>query len=181
MKFREAALNGVYLVESDRHADDRGWFMRSFDQEAFSARGLASRFPQHNLAFNHARGILRGLHYQLPPHAEVKLVRCLSGAIYDVVVDLRPSSPTHRQWEGFVLDRPDLMLYVPEGFAHGYQVLEESTLIAYLMGDVYAPELQRGLRWDDPELAIEWPLQPMLNERDASYPDVEWESAWPAS
>ncbi|MFO7299284.1 MAG: dTDP-4-dehydrorhamnose 3,5-epimerase [Actinomycetes bacterium] len=181
MRFLETGLHGVFLVESDLHADERGWFARSYEEDTFAAHGLATRFPHHNLSYNHSTGILRGLHYQLPPHGEVKVVRCLTGAIYDVVVDLRPASPTHRRWEGFVLDRPGLALYVPEGFAHGYQVLEGPALVSYLMGDVYEPSLQRGLRWDDPAIEIDWPMEPkMMTERDAGYPDVDWERAWPA-
>jgi len=181
VRFRPTDLDGVFLIDLDVRRDSRGWFCRTFELELFAEQGLATEFPHHNLVFNETAGTLRGLHYQLPPRAEVKVVQCITGAIYDVLVDLRPDSPTYRRWEGFALEGPDRLLYVPIGFAHGYQVTKDSTMISYLMGDVYAPELQQGIRWDDPSLDITWPVPPVLNPRDANYPDVDWEEAWPAS
>lgn len=181
MRFLPTGLSDVWLIELEPQVDERGWFCRTLDVSLFERHGLTSQFPHQNLAFNVSAGILRGLHYQLPPRAEVKVVQCVVGAVYDVVVDLRPDSPTHKLWQGFTLDRPDRMLYVPIGFAHGYQTLEDSTLVSYLMGETYSPKMQRGLRWDDPELAIDWPSPPTLSEKDASYSDVDWTAAWPAS
>lgn len=181
MRFHETRLAGVRLIELDVRTDARGWFCRKFDIEAFSEHGLVTNYPHHNMSFNISAGTLRGMHYQLPPKAEVKLIQCLAGSIYDVLVDLRPDSPTYRQWQAFTLDRPDLLLYAPVGFAHGYQVLQDSSLLYYLMGDTYAPELQRNIRWNDPAIGIDWPMPPTLSEMDASHPDVDWTSAWPAS
>ena len=154
------------MIELDLLGDERGWFARSFDAEEFAARGLNPTVVQCNASFNAAAGTLRGMHYQARPHAESKLVRCVRGAIFDVAVDLRPDSPTFRSWYGLELSAENrLAFYLPEGLAHGYQ-----------MGHAYVPDAARGVRWDDPAFAIEWPQpsgQRVLSEKDRSYPQFE--------
>lgn len=159
MIFTELALKGVCLIEPKRREDERGFFARTFCVEEFFAHGLDPAVAQCNVSYNRRRGTLRGLHYQAPPYAEVKLVRCTAGAAFDVVVDIRPSSPTFKRWLGVELSaRNRKMLYIPEGFAHGFQTLDDHTELFYQMSKVYVPEAARGIRWDDPSLAIVWPL-----------------------
>jgi dTDP-4-dehydrorhamnose 3,5-epimerase len=173
--FRDTPLPGVLEIELEPRADDRGFFARTFCEREFEARGLLTRYPQGNLSRNRERGTLRGLHLQAPPHAEVKVVRCVRGAIFDVVVDLRKGSPTSRQWVGVELDaEKGNALYVPAGFAHGFITLRPDTDVLYQMGEFYLPAAARGFRWNDPAFGIAWPLAPdVISERDRSYPDFD--------
>ena len=173
MLFNETILSGAFLVEPEYHKDARGLFARMFCEEEFAARGLSSRVAQCSLSFNERKGTLRGLHYQAPPHAESKLVRCTQGSIHDVVVDLRRSSPTFRKWIAVELSAVNRrMLFVPEGFAHGFQSLEDHSEVFYQVSVPYRPEAVRGVRWNDSSLGIAWPLaDPVLSDRDRSFPD----------
>ena len=175
MKFLTLALPDVRLVESEPRSDSRGSFARVFCADEFASHGLASAFVQANVSINHRRGIVRGLHWQRPPHAEVKLVRCTRGAIYDVVVDIRPDSPTHLRWVGVELSAENgRMMYVPEGFAHGYQTLTDLADVHYMVSCAYAPASEAGMRFDDPALAIAWPLEPGgISDKDAAWPLLE--------
>lgn len=165
-------LSPAALVRLDRREDQRGWFARTFCRDSFAAHGLHGDFPQHNSSFNTTHGTLRGLHFQRPPYEEVKLVSCSRGAIFDVIVDMRPGSPTYGQWHGAELsvDNGDA-LYVPAGFAHGFQTLSDDTEVRYLMGANFVENAAGGIRFDDPSLAIPWPLPvSIISERDASLP-----------
>ena len=176
MIFTETRLQDAYVIELERREDERGFFARAWCRHEFADHGLSSELAQCNVSFNRFRGTLRGLHFQVAPHAEVKLVRCTRGAVYDVIVDLRPGSPTFMQWVGIELTAENRRtLYVPEGFAHGYQTLEDATEVFYLASDVYAPEYADGLRWDDPAFRIEWPATDgvTITERDRTYPDFD--------
>ena len=172
MRFRPYRLYGLWLVEPERRADERGYFARTFCDEEFAAHGLPTRFPQCNASFNAGRGTLRGLHWQDEPYPEGKLVRCVRGAAFDVAADLRPGSPTRGQWASAELSADNgHALYIPPGFAHGFQALEDGTELFYQMTERYRDGLARGVRWDDPDLAIEWPLpDPVLSARDAALP-----------
>lgn len=172
MKFTPTPLAGAYLVELERLGDDRGFFARSFCQNEFKARGLDPCVAQCNVSFNAKRGTLRGLHCQDKPHEEAKLVRCTRGAIWDVIIDLRQDSPTRLRWHAAELSAENrAALYVPKGFAHGFQTLVDDTEVLYQMSESYHPELARGLRWDDPKLGIRWPLaDPVISQRDAAFP-----------
>ncbi len=159
MLFTEAPLAGAYIIDLERREDTRGFFARTFCARDFEERGLNATVAQCNVSYNHARGTLRGMHYQEAPAAETKLVRCTSGAIHDVIVDLRPGSPTyllHMAVELTAANRRSL--YIPEGFAHGFQTLTDGAEITYQSGEFYAPGHERGLRYDDPALGITWPL-----------------------
>ncbi len=173
MRFEPLALAGAYLIEVEARADDRGLFARTYCEQEFAAQGLVTGFVQCNTSYNKRRGTLRGMHYQADPSPEVKLVRCTSGAIHDVLVDLRPDSPTFLGWCGADLTAQDRRaLYVPIGFAHGFQTLEDDTEVFYQMSGFYAPDLARGVRWNDPVFGIEWPIAaPHLSRRDTEYPD----------
>jgi dTDP-4-dehydrorhamnose 3,5-epimerase len=175
MRFRELALAGAYAIELVPHCDERGFFARTFDEAELESHGLPVRFPQGNLSRNKRAGTLRGMHYAAPPSAESKLVRCTSGAVYDVIVDLRVGSPSYRRWVGAELTAENgLSLFVPAGFAHGFITLLDDTDVHYQMGDVFKPESARGFRWNDPAFGIEWPRPPeVISPRDASYPDLE--------
>jgi dTDP-4-dehydrorhamnose 3,5-epimerase len=173
MHFEHTFISGVVLITPERFADERGFFVRTWGQDVFEAQGLCSRMVQRNLSFNKDVGTLRGIHFQRPPHAEVKLVSCTIGAIYDVAVDLRQDSPTFLKWFGAEL-RPEtgVMLYVPEGCAHGYLTLEPNTTVEYLMSAFYQPDAAGGVRWDDPCFGVRWPIPPVvMNPRDRSWPD----------
>jgi dTDP-4-dehydrorhamnose 3,5-epimerase len=174
MRFSETRVAGVYLIEPEPIADERGFFARTWCREEFTANGLKPDLAQANISFNHRKGTLRGMHYQEAPHSEAKLIRCTRGAIFDVALDLRPGSPTYRSWFGAELtDANRSMLYVPEGCAHGFLTLADATEVAYQMSAPYAPAAARGVRWDDPAFGIEWPGEVVvINERDASYPDA---------
>jgi dTDP-4-dehydrorhamnose 3,5-epimerase len=172
MRFVPTELAGAWIIELDRHEDERGFFARSWCQREFEAHGLNPRLAQCSISFNHKRGTLRGMHYQAAPHEEAKLVRCTRGAIYDVLVDLRPKSPTFRRWRAFEL-REDgwTMLYAGEGLAHGFQTLRDQSEVLYQISEFYQPELSRGVRWNDPELGISWPIaDPVLSQRDLNLP-----------
>jgi dTDP-4-dehydrorhamnose 3,5-epimerase len=174
--FTETRLPGVFLVEAERYEDDRGFFAHSWTQRGFAERGLDARLVECNISYNIKRGTLRGIHFQRPPRAQGKLVRCTAGAIFDVAVDLRPDSPTSKQWFGVELTaRNRLMLFIPEGLAHGYLTLEDDTEVFYQVTDVYAPELGDGVRWNDPAFGICWPEvgQLIINERDDTFPDFD--------
>ena len=171
MRFQPTELFGVILVEIELHADERGLFARTFCREEFAAHGLNPEVVQCNLSFNHRRGTLRGLHYQAPPHEEAKLVRCVRGAIFDVVVDIREGSPTWLQWIAVELTEDARnALYIPEGFAHGYYTLRDDSEVLYQMSNVHHSNAARGLRWDDPRLGIRWPGVPeVIAVRDGEY------------
>ena len=173
MRFTPSALADTVIVDIEGPVDNRGLFARTFCENEFAAAGLPVRFVQSSVSFNARRGTLRGLHYQVPPKAEGKLVRCTRGAIYDVVVDLRPPSGTFLQWIGVELTAENRRaLYVPPGCAHGFQTLADDSEVLYLMTEFYAPEMARGVRWNDPIFGIEWPIaEATLSERDATYPD----------
>jgi dTDP-4-dehydrorhamnose 3,5-epimerase len=173
MLITETKLKGAYIVEPERFADERGFFARSWSAREFAERGLDARLVECNLSFNHRRGTLRGMHYQAAPHAQVKMVRCTRGAVYDAIVDLRPASPTFKEWVAVELSAENrLTLYVPEGFAHGFQTLEDKSEVFYQMSEYYAPESARGVRWDDPAFRIRWPeAVSIINERDRTYTD----------
>jgi len=157
--FTETVLSGAFVVELDPMQDERGFFARSWCQQEFAAHGLNPNLVQCNISFNKKRGTLRGMHYQEKPHEEAKLVRCTRGAIYDVIIDLRPDSPTHRRWFGAELTADNYrMLYVPEGFAHGFQTLEDDSEVFYQMSVAHHPDAARGVRFDNPEFAIAWPI-----------------------
>ncbi len=172
MIFTETALRGAYLVDLDRAGDERGFFARTFCVEEFAARGLTAPASQCSVSFNETGGTLRGLHFQAAPHDEDKLVRCTRGAIFDVIVDLRPESDTQGQWFSVELTAENhRALYVPKGFAHGFLSLEDRTEVLYMIGVPYAPGFARGLRWDDPALGIRWPRPPsVISARDAEFP-----------
>ena len=172
MIFHETALSSAFVIELTSHSDERGEFARAFCRDEFAAHGLATDFVQGNVSVNPARGTLRGMHYQVGDHAEVKLIRCVRGAIYDVIVDLRPHSRTYRKWIGVELSPRRLqMLYVPVDFAHGFQTLEDDTEVNYLVSAAYAPKAARGVRYDDPALAIRWPLPATrISDADKSWP-----------
>ena len=173
MIFKETPLKGAYLIEPELHADERGFFARTFCGEEFKEHGLNPRIVQCSVSYNRARGTLRGMHYQTAPYEETKLVRCIKGAIYDVLIDLRPDSPTFARWAAFELSATSLrMIYVPEQFAHGFQTLEDDTEILYQMSELHAPEYARGIRWNDPAFGIHWPTADrIISIRDNSYPD----------
>jgi dTDP-4-dehydrorhamnose 3,5-epimerase len=172
MRFVPTTLKDAVLIELDKRSDARGWFARIFCEEEFAAAGLKTRFVQSNASANPRAGTLRGMHFQHPPHAEVKVVRCTRGAIFDAIIDLRPDSPTYGKWEGFRLDVDNgRMLYVPEGFAHGYQTLEDASEVSYLVSYPYTPGAEGGLRYDDPSFGIAWPHEvTVISEKDAGWP-----------
>jgi dTDP-4-dehydrorhamnose 3,5-epimerase len=171
MLFDPAPLSGAFVVRLEERHDQRGFFARTWCREEFLARGLSGDFVQASVSSNHRRGTLRGLHYQAPPVAEAKLVRCTRGRIHDVIVDLRRRSPTFRRWFATELSAENRhMLYVPQGFAHGFLTLEDGAEVAYQMSAPYRSESARGFRYDDPAFAIEWPFRPLVvGERDLSF------------
>jgi dTDP-4-dehydrorhamnose 3,5-epimerase len=175
MRFQETSIRGVTLITPDRFDDERGFFARTWGQDEFEAHGLDAQIVQRNLSFNRSAGTLRGMHFQLAPYSEIKLVSCLIGAVYDVAVDIRRDSPTFGKWFGAELRATDgAMLYVPEGCAHGYLTLEPNSVVEYLISEFYHPELSGGLRWDDPFIGIRWPSRPtIMNDRDRTWPDFE--------
>lgn len=175
MKFTETRLKGAFIIDLEPRTDDRGFFSRSFCQKEFEAHGLKTTIAQANISFNYRKGIVRGLHFQFPPAAETKFVRCSRGAIVDVIVDLRPESPTYLQHVAVELTAENRRgLFVPERFAHGYQVLEDNTETTYQVGEFYTPSAESGLRFSDPRLGIDWPLPPTeMTEKDAKWPLLE--------
>lgn len=175
MRFIETSLGGAFVIEPEKLEDKRGFFARSFCQNEFEAHGLNSNIVQCNISLNAKRGTLRGMHFQAAPYAEAKLVRCTRGSMYDVIIDLRPSSATFCKWYAVELNGANCMtLYVPEGFAHGFQTLEDDTEVFYQISEYYRPDFSRGVRWDDPAFAIEWPpAERIISEKDKGYPDFE--------
>jgi dTDP-4-dehydrorhamnose 3,5-epimerase len=173
MVFNETDVRGAYLIEIEEIGDDRGFFARTWCRNEFEAHGLVSTVAQCSIGFNVKRGTLRGMHFSVTPHAEVKLIRCSRGAIYDVIVDLRRESPSYRRWVGVQLTEDNRRtLYVPAGCAHGYQTLTDHAEVSYQMDEFYSPECARGARFDDPAFGIEWPLEvSIISERDRNWPD----------
>lgn len=174
MIFRKTRVPGAFVVEPEPAADDRGFFARTWCRETFAARGLAADLDQCSVSHNRRRHTLRGLHLQAAPHEEAKLVRCTQGRLFDVVVDLRPGSDAYGRWDAVELDAgAHRALYVPAGCAHGFQTLEDDTVVFYQIAGAYVPDAARGVRWDDPELAIDWPSRaPVLSARDRALPTL---------
>lgn len=173
MIFTDTKLRGAFIIDPEVLEDQRGFFARTWCQREFAARGLNPGLVQCSISFNRTRGTLRGMHYQAKPFEEARLVKCTAGEIYDVIIDLRPGSPTSMQWMALKLTGSNpRMLYVPEGFAHGFQTLQDDTEVYYQMSEFYVPECARGIRWDDPAFSIEWPAADrIISERDRTYPD----------
>lgn len=182
MRFEELELVGAYLVGLEPHRDERGFFARTWCRKEFGAQGLETRLAQSSLSYNRERGVLRGMHFQVPPRAEVKVVRCVRGAIHDVIVDLRSASPTFGEHAAVTLSAEDRRaLYVPEGFAHGFQALADDTEVWYQISEFHSPEHARGYRFDDPAFGIEWPVDPpLVKEKDLAWPpfDPDGVEAW---
>jgi dTDP-4-dehydrorhamnose 3,5-epimerase len=173
MIFIETRLKGAFVIEPEPRHDERGFFARTWCQREFAAAGLSPQWVQCNISFNTQLGTLRGMHYQAAPYEEAKLVRCTMGAIYDVIIDLRAESPTFRQWLAVELSAENRrMLFIPQGFAHGFQTLAADTEVFYQMSQFYVPEYARGVRWDDPAFKVSWPAeQRIISERDRVFPD----------
>ncbi len=171
MVFNETKLKGAFVIEPEKVEDERGFFARTFCQEEFKARGLNPRVVQCSISVNGREGTLRGMHYQIAPYEEAKLVRCTKGAVYDVVIDLRRESRTFKQWVAVELTANNRrMVYVPEGFAHGFQTLEDETEVFYQISQFYHPAYASGVRWDDPAFRIEWPFSnPILSDKDRCF------------
>lgn len=173
MKFAETPLKGAYLIDLEKREDERGFFARAFCTNEFGAASLAKSFVQINNSLSVTKGTIRGMHYQTPPKSEVKVVRCIRGSLFDVIVDLRKESPTFGRWFGAELSADNRrMMYVPERFAHGFLTLQEDTEALYLVSEFYSPEHERGFRWNDPFFKIEWPQSPAaMSVKDAAHPD----------
>ena len=173
MRFVTTRINGVFLIEPEPIEDDRGFFARTWCRREFAEHGLNPELVQCSVSFNGKKGTLRGMHYQVHPHCEAKLVRCTMGAIYDVIIDLRPGSGTFMEWMAVELTSDNRkMLYVPEETAHGFQTLADRTEVFYQMSEYYAPQAARGIRWNDPCFDIAWPEAPTsISEKDGNYPD----------
>jgi dTDP-4-dehydrorhamnose 3,5-epimerase len=173
VRFTETKLKDARIIDLERFEDDRGFFARVWCRREFDEAGLMVRVAQANISATRKRGAIRGMHYQLPPVAEVKVIRCTRGAIYDVIVDVRPNSSTYREWLGVELTAENgRILYVPEGFAHGFQTLTDDVEAFYLVSQFYSPEHERGARYDDPAFEIEWPLEvTVISDKDLSWPD----------
>jgi len=174
--FTETELQGAYIIDIEPRQDERGYFARVWCSREFEAQGLNTHLVQCNIAYNHKKGILRGMHYQQQPHAEVKLVRCTQGSVYDAIVDLRKDSPTYLKWTGVELTEDNhRMLYVPEGFAHGYITLQDNSELFYQVSEFYTPGAEGGLRWDDPRVGIQWPEmgELLISEKDRGWPLLE--------
>ena len=172
MIFTETALKGAFVVDPEPVKDDRGLFARIWCQQEFAAQGLGTNWVQGSISFNNLKGTLRGMHYQEDPYEEVKLVRCTMGAIYDVIVDLRPTSPTYCQYIGVTLSAENrLAIYIPKQFAHGFLTVQDKSEVSYHMSEFYAPASARGFRWDDPAFGIQWPdVISVISEKDRSWP-----------
>lgn len=173
MKVEPLRLDGTFLITPKAHGDARGYFMETYRQDVMQAHGLVTEWAQENQALSTQRHVLRGLHFQLPPHSETKLVRAVIGRVLDVFVDLRKASPTYGQWDCVELsDENHQMIYIPKGFAHAYCTLTDYVLVAYKVDAFYAPDAQAGLKWNDPTLKIDWPCgDPLLSEKDRQLPD----------
>ncbi len=182
MKITETELSGAFLLEPDVYTDERGFFLESYSLESFDALGITARFVQDNYSFSRKRGVLRGLHFQYPPHSQAKLVWAVTGAVFDVIVDLRENSETRGRWISVELSSsPMRMLYVPRGFAHGFCTLTDDTRVLYKVDNAYAPEADGGIRWDDPDLGVTWPVtRPILSAKDGKLPllkQIPWQPA----
>jgi dTDP-4-dehydrorhamnose 3,5-epimerase len=175
VRFVETGLDGAWIVELERHTDERGFFARAFCRSEFEAHAIPSDVVQANVSYNHRAGTLRGMHYQVPPATETKFIRCINGAIHDVIVDLRPDSPTYLQHVGVELSATNRRaLYVPGLFAHGFVTLTDDAEVLYLVGEYYTPGHERGIRYDDPVLGIDWPHPvAVLSHKDAAWPDLD--------
>ena len=175
MIFQQTELQGAFLIQLDKIKDNRGFFARAWCEKEFSDHGLTAVVHQANVSFNFKAGTLRGMHYQLEPYGEAKTVRCTRGAIYDVIIDLRPNSPTYKQWIGAELSADNYtMLYVPENFGHGFLTLADNTEVTYQVSEFYTPGAERGIRWNDPTFAIRWPVDVrVISEKDANWPDYQ--------
>jgi len=175
MILKETSLKGAFIVDPERREDVRGFFARTWDREEFQARGLSPKLVQCSISFNSKKGTLRGMHYQAKPHEEAKLVRCTMGAVYDVIIDLREDSPTFTKWLGLDLTADNhRMLYIPEGFAHGFLTLEDRTEVFYQMSQIYVRDSARGVRWNDSTLGIRWPTAVrVISDRDKNYPNFK--------
>lgn len=181
MEFHKTSLQDAVLIDLTKFEDTRGFFARTFCAEEFGKQGLVTQFPQSNYSYNVSKGTLRGMHYQKAPNGEVKLVRVVQGAILDVIIDLRPDSPTYLKWEGFELTAENARtLYVPVGFAHGFQTLVDETHVTYQVSHPYTPGAEGGLRHDDPAFGIDWPLPvSSISDKDASWPDADLDAGIP--
>jgi dTDP-4-dehydrorhamnose 3,5-epimerase len=173
MQFHPTILRDAWTILLEPARDSRGFFARTFCVEEFAAHGLETNYPQHSISFSVHSGTVRGMHYQREPHSEAKLVRCVKGAIWDVIIDIRPESPTYRQWQGFELSSMNgRQLYIPKGFAHGFQTLSNDVEVNYLISEPYAPDSATGIRYDDPALGINWPLAiTEISEKDLNWPN----------
>ena len=173
MIFTETKLAGAFIVEPELLEDDRGFFARTWCKREFHSQGVNLEFVQCNISYNKKRGTLRGMHHQVAPHPEAKLIRCTAGVVYDVIIDLRPDSSTFKSWFSIELTAENRkMIYVPEGFSHGFMTLRDNTEVFYQMSEFYAPECARGIRWNDPAFGIKWPEDvKVISERDSQYPD----------
>jgi len=173
MIFIETKLQGTFIIQPERLEDERGFFARTWCKREFAAQELDTKLVQCNVSFNKKYGTLRGMHHQVAPHEEAKLVRCTMGAIYDVIIDLRPNSPTFKDWVSIELTAENRkMIYIPEGFSHGFMTLKDNTEVFYQMSEFYAPECARGIRWNDPAFDIIWPEGiTVMSEKDKQYPD----------
>lgn len=173
MQFRPTTLSDAWLISLEPVRDSRGFFARTFCVKEFATHGLETNYPQHSISFSTRSGTIRGMHYQHEPHREVKLVRCVKGAIWDVIIDIRPTSPTYRRWEGFELSgENNHQLYIPKGFAHGFQTLSNDVEVSYLISEPYAPQSATGIRYDNSSFAITWPLPlSQIAEKDLRWPN----------
>jgi dTDP-4-dehydrorhamnose 3,5-epimerase len=169
MEFIETSLKGAYLIKPKIFRDERGFFVETWNEKLFAENGISAKFIQDNHSMSVKKGVLRGLHFQKPPHTQAKLVRVTRGKVFDVIVDIRKDSPTFGKWEGFEISAEDMnMLFVPRGFAHAYCTLEDNTEFLYKVDNFYAPESDSGIIWNDPTLNISWPVEePTLSEKDA--------------
>jgi len=174
MKFSKTSLADVYVIDLEKREDERGFFARAWCQKEFADQGLDSNFVQANLSFNNTKGTLRGMHYQVAPYEETKLIRCIRGAIYDLIIDLRPQSPTYKQSFGVELTPENRKMFcVPKGFAHGYLTLQDNTEVLYQVSEFYTPGSEKGIRWNDPAFNLKWPQMAnlILSEKDQNWPD----------
>ena len=173
MLFTETKLEGAFIIDIQKIGDDRGYFGRAYCRKEFMENGLMSEMVQTNVSFNKIKGTLRGFHYQVSPHEEAKLVRCTSGAIYDVIIDLRPDSLTYMKWFGIELTEGNSkMLYVPEKFAHAFITLGDNTAVTYQVSQFYTPGAEAGIRWNDTDFGVQWPVEPkLISEKDRQWPD----------
>jgi len=173
MIFKETKLKDAFIIDLEKHQDDRGFFARAYCEKEFQNHGIESAVVQANVSYNKYKHTLRGMHFQTEPYGEAKLVRCTRGAIYDVIIDVRKNSPTYKEWIGVELTEDNYrMLYVPEGFAHGFITLQDGTVITYQVSEFYTPGAEKGIRWNDPAFGINWPAEPaIISEKDENWPD----------